>query len=159
LKQDPGAGHRDPVTEILQSYADRGVFRGFRAAPGRGGCVEYQFLWLTRKPTIAVFDPGSRTLRFPSLLPGLDRRTAAGLRSLVTSRTDRTQPAHKRLDRRRLRISSSLQRGDFTLRVEIRGANHAYAVSRALNLINELFVTLHESRPDYLVAQFNISAE
>jgi hypothetical protein len=160
LRNNEGRTTNDEgVTAALKSYADRGVFRGFRAAPSRGGRVEYRFLWLTRKPTIAVFDPRRHTLRFPSLLPGLDCQTAADLRRIVTSRTDRTQPAHKRLDARRARISSSLQRGDFALRVEIRGRNHSYAVSQALNLINEMFLTLHERHPDYLVAQFNISAE
>ena len=154
-----GAGSRDPITRALQSYANRGVFRGFRATPAGGGRIEYEFVWLTRKRMTTVFDPRSRTLRFPSLLPAIDRQAAAELKSIVMSRTDRRQPAHKRLDARRARISSSLQRGTFTLRMQIRGTNHDYGVRQALNLINELFVALHERHPEYLVAQFNISTE
>ena len=43
--------------------------------------------------------------------------------------------------------------------IEIRGGNHAYAVTKALNVINELFVMLHEGHPEYLVQSFGISAE
>jgi hypothetical protein len=32
-------------------------------------------------------------------------------------------------------------------------------VSQLLNLVNELFLMLHETYPDYLVAEFGLSAE
>ena len=56
-------------TAALQAYADRGVFRGFRATPAPRGRVEYQFLWLTRKPMRAVFDSRRRVLTFPRCFP------------------------------------------------------------------------------------------
>lgn len=107
----------------------------------------------------AVFDAPRRTLRFPALLPGIDKAAAAELRSIVASRTARDQPAHKRLDSRRARITGTVRNGDFRLDVDIRGHNHDYAVTRALNLINELFVALHERHPEYLGERFGISTE
>jgi hypothetical protein len=121
--------------------------------------MEYQFLWLTRQPMRARFEARSGTLRFPSLFPGIDRAAAAELRSILTSRASRDQPAHKRLDSRRARITGSLRNGDFSLTVDIRGRNHAYAVSKALNLINECFLALQEGHPEYLVERFGISTE
>ena len=147
------------VTAALQAYADRGVFRGFRATPAPRGRTEYQFLWLTRKPMRAVFEGRAGALRFPAVFPGVDKHTAAQLKAIVGSRTDRDQPAHKRLDARRARISGTVRQGDFWLLVDIRGRNHEYAVTRALNLINELFLALHEGHPEYLVERFGISAE
>lgn len=146
------------VTATLQSYADRGVFRGFRATPSNGR-IEYAFVWLTRKPMSAVFDSRTRTLKFPSLLPAIDKAAAADLKAVIAARGHRDQPAHKRIDARRARLSGALRRGDFGITIEIRGSNHAYAVKHALSVINELFVTLHEQRPDYLIGQFGISAE
>jgi hypothetical protein len=143
----------------LQSYADRGVFRGFRATPAPRGLVEYQFLWLTRKPMRAVFDSRRRHLVFPALFPGLDKAAATELRAIVESRTARHQPEHKRLDARRARISGTVRKGDFRLSAEIRGRNHKYAVTKVLNLINELFLALHEGHPEYLVERFGISTE
>lgn len=153
------AASREPVTSALQSYADRGVFRGFRATPGTRGRIEHQFLWLTRRPMTAVLDPRRKTLTFPSLLPGIDRSTAADLSAIVKARTGREVPAHKRVDSRRARISSARRNGDLSLAIEIRGQNHAYAVRHALNVINEMFLMLHERHPEYLVAHFGISTE
>ena len=48
---------------------------------------------------------------------------------------------------------------DVSLSVDIRGRNQAYAVSKTLNLVNEMFVALHEKHPDYLVEHFGISQE
>jgi hypothetical protein len=149
----------EDVTAALQAYADRGIFRGFRATASTRGRVDYQFLWLTRQPMRAMFEVRSGTLRFPSLFPGIDRAAAAQLRSILMSRANRDQPAHKRLDSRRTRITGSLRNGNFSLTVAIRGRNHAYAVSKALNLINECFLALHEGHPEYLVEQFGISTE
>ena len=145
------------ITEALQAYADRGVFRGFRATPGAR--AQYQFLWLTQRPVTAVFDSRRRRLSFPSLLPAIDKASAADVKALVTSRTGRGLPDHKRLDARRARVSGTLRKGDFSLAVTIRGHNHSYAVKAALNLINDIFVTLHERHPDYLIEQFGMSAE
>lgn len=151
--------NNERVGAALQAYADRGVFRGFRATPALRGRVEYQFLWLTRKPMAATFDSRRRVLSFPSLFPGVDTATAAQLKSMVASRSDRDQPDHKRLDARRARLIGTVRKGDFSLAIEIRGRNHAYAVAKALNVINELFVMLHERHPEYLVHAFGISAE
>ncbi len=43
--------------------------------------------------------------------------------------------------------------------VDIRGRNQEYAVRKALNLVNEMFVALHEGHPEYLVQHFGISQE
>ena len=107
----------------------------------------------------ATFDSRRRVLSFPSLFPGVDTTTAAQLRSMVASRSHRDQPDHKRLDARRARLIGTVRKGDFSLAIEIRGRNHAYAVTKALNVINELFVMLHECHPEYLVHAFGISAE
>jgi len=154
-------GTGDPVTAALRAYADRGVFRGFRATPAARGRVDYEFLWLPGRPMRARFDAGRSVLAFPSLLPGVDPGSpmAAGLDALVRARTGRGQPAHKRVDGRRARLSGATKKGDWSLAVHVRGANHEYAVQRALNVINELFLLLHESYPDYLVERFGLSPE
>ena len=43
--------------------------------------------------------------------------------------------------------------------VTVRGRNHAYAVRHVLNLVNELFLYLHESYPEYLIERFGLSPE
>ncbi len=133
------------------------MFRGFRAIPGSRGRIEYQFLWLTRRPTHAVFDPRAKTLSFPALFPGLS--APAELKRIVNGRTSRSLPAHKRIDARRARLSCRMRAGDFSLRVEIRGWQVTYGVSHVLNVINELHLALHESQPEYLIERFGVSGE
>lgn len=145
----------------MHQYADRGVFRGLRAVERRAGRVEYTFLWLTKRPVAAVFDPTRQILTFPGLFPGV--RSIPGLvedleRSVV-ARRGRDVPVHKRFDARRARVECTVTRGTLSLSVAVRGASHEYAVRRTLGLINDLFVLLHATYPDYLVAHFGISSE
>ncbi len=56
-------------------------------------------------------------------------------------------------------VSCAVRRGDWSLVVRIRGENHEYAVRKVLNLINELFISLHDEYPDYLIERFGLSTE
>lgn len=159
MTREPGTGAWEPVTAAFQAYADRGVFRGFRAAPARRGRVVYEFKWLTKKPVRAEFDAATHTLRFPALLPDLGKTAADEMAALIEARSKRGIPEHKRLDGRRARLASVVRTGTLSLTATVRGRNHDYAVRTALNVINEMFVTLHERHPEYLVEQFGISAE
>jgi hypothetical protein len=109
----------------------------------------------------AVFDARRSVLTFPVLFPEIDPRSsmAIELRAVVSSRSTRGEPAHKRVDARRARVSCTLRGGHWSLAVQIRGANHEYAVRKALNLINDLFVLLQERYPDYLAERFGMSTE
>ena len=134
---------------MLPAYADRGVFRAFRPTPLGRGRTSFDFQWLLGRPM------------FDALFPGLQRssRAARGLNAIVAMRSSPRQPAHKRLDRRRADVSGTIKGGDWSLVVTVRGRNHAYAVRHALNLVNELFLFLHESYPEYLIERFGLSPE
>lgn len=166
MSRQPGAGSREsgansraPVTETLQSYADRGVFRGFRATPAPRGRTAYEFKWLTKKAVHAEFDARTNTLRFPTLLPAISKDAASDMTAVIEARSKRGVPAHKRLDGRRARFSGALRSGTYSLTATVRGANHDYAIKTALSLINEMFLTLQEHHPGYLIEQFGLSAE
>jgi hypothetical protein len=134
------------------------VFRGFSATPAARGRVQYEFLWLTRRPIRAVFDSRASTLAFPALLPSLPADAAQDVKAMV-SRSGRGLPAHKRIDARRARVAGAMRGGAFSLTVTVKGDNHAYAASHVLNLINELFVALQASHPAYLIENFGFSTE
>lgn len=147
------------VTESLRSYADRGVFRGFRATPAVRGRTAYDFKWLTKKVVHAEFDPRTNTLSFPDVFPAIDKATAADLAAVIDARSKRGVPDHKRFDGRRAKFAGTVRKGAFSLAVVVRGNNHEYAVKTALSLINEMFVALQEHHPEYLIEQFGMSAE
>lgn len=107
----------------------------------------------------AEFNARTNTLTFPQLLPAIGKAAATDLADVLASRSGRNVPAHKRLDARRARVSGSSRQGAYALSVVIRGDNHDYAVKTALNVINEMFVTLQERHPEYLIEHFGMSAE
>jgi hypothetical protein len=100
-------------------------------------------------------------LTFAALFPGAgaSKEMSGGLRALAGSRGGNDQPAHKRIDARRARVTTTMRQGDLSVAIQIRGANHPYAVRRVLNLINELFLSLHDEYPDYLIERFGLSTE
>jgi hypothetical protein len=149
------------VALALQRYADRGVFRGLSVTAGRGGRQAFSFTWLTRRPTALTFDPKTGALVFKDLLPavGANRGLVSELKAVVDEHSGRAVPAHRRIDARRLRAACSVRRGNLTLSLHVRGAHHEYAVQRGLNLVNQLFLALQASYPEYLVEQFGFSAE
>lgn len=151
----------DAVTSALQHYATRGVFRGFSVHPARGGKVEYHFMWLMRRPMVLAFDPAAGTLVFKHVLPGIGRMAdvAAAVKAEIAHRSSRALPAHKRLDGRKAKVAASTRGGDLSVVMTVRGAHHEYAVRMGLNLVNELFVLLHETYPDYLAEHFGLPAE
>jgi hypothetical protein len=106
----------------------------------------------------AVFDRRG-ILAFPAVLPHAPKAIVSEMKSLVAARSTRIVPEHKRIDARRAKLMAGARNGAFALSVEIRGKNQQYAVSKTLNLVNDMFVALHESYPDYLIAHFGISQE
>jgi hypothetical protein len=149
------------VSAAFRHYADRGVFRGFHAAPAPRGRLQFTFTWLLGRPMTAVFDPSSATLTFRTLFPALPARSpaAGSIRDEIASRTSRTVPAHKRLDPRRAELAWKVDRSGGSLMITVRGRHGEYAVRYALNLVNDLFLVLHEKYPDYLIEQFGLREE
>lgn len=156
-----GAALAKVVDDTLQSYAARGVFRGFSVTDQPRGARRYQFLWLTRRPMTVRFAPRHRMLTFDALFPAARSvpGVAQALKREIGARTSARLVPHKRIDARRARLTSPIRAGEVSLRVDIRGRNGEYAVRAALNLVNELFLLLHECYPEYLVAQFGVSPE
>ena len=137
------------------------MFRGFRAVALGRGRTAYEFQWLLGRPMRAVFDTRRGVLSFESLFPGVARPSpvVSGLDAIIRDCTSQRQPAHKRLDARRVRVAGTIRRGNWWLVVTVRGRNHGYAVQRALNLVNDLFLFLHDSHPEYLIERFGLSPE
>ena len=114
-----------------------------------------------RRSFTLSYDPARRVLSFKNLFPNVTARSpiAAALREAVAERSTDRVPAHKRLDGRRAQASCGIRGGSFSLTMRVRGEHEAYAVQRLLGLVNELFLVLHESFPDYLSAEFGLSLE
>ena len=137
------------------------MFRGLSERTARGGVHEFRFTWLTREPIVLRYDPRGPSLTFKELLPGVARASPllADVQALVESRTSRTLPAHRRIDRRRVTVACSHRRGALSVVLVWKGPNRAYAVRKGVNLVHEIFMALHASYPEYLWEVFGLPAE
>jgi len=157
-RDDDGASQ---LTAALQSYADRGVFRGLRVESGSGGRRNYFFTWLTRTPMRLRYEPSRRELRFVDLLPRVSSYAglAGDLRRLVLEHQSNAVPEHRRIDGRRVKLATTVHAGRFSVTLRLRGAQEAYAVQRGVNLVNQLFLLLQANYPEYLIQCFGFSPE
>jgi hypothetical protein len=145
------------VRDILQSYADRGVFRGFsESQPGH-----FKFVWLMQHPMELTFDVAKQELRFKQLLPGVAARSAlyAELKQFIAERHDRALPEHRRIDRRRAEVTCSNRGGLVSITLLVKKNQYEYGVNRIVNLVHELFLHLREHQVEYLVENFNAPQE
>jgi hypothetical protein len=150
------------VKKVLASYAERGVFRSFSQVAGERGKAEFRFHWLWNLPFHLTFDPTKATLSFRRLLPGIVRgsQIETELKTFIDSFADEARPEHRRIDAARLSLRSSNQRGTVTLTFRILGSDCEYGVRKAVNVVNEIFLELLNSRfPEYMAAMFKLPEE
>ncbi|MCI0487573.1 MAG: hypothetical protein L0229_13355 [Blastocatellia bacterium] len=145
------------VRENLQTYADRGVFRGFSEV--RSG--RFNFVWLLRHQMELNVDPAKHVLRFKQLLPGVPANSTmyAELKNFISQRHDRKLPDHRRIDRRRAEVSCYNRGGFVSLSLKVKNNQYAYGVNRIVNLVHELFLHLRDAYPDYLMENFDVPQE
>ncbi|MGH9769381.1 MAG: hypothetical protein ACREAB_18305 [Blastocatellia bacterium] len=145
------------VRENLQTYADRGVFRGFSEI--RNG--HFQFVWVVNHRMELSADPAKHELRFKQLLPNVPAKSAlhAELKNFIEQRHDRELPEHRRIDRKRAEVSCTNRGGFVSVFLKVKNNQYAYGVNRIVNLVHELFLHLRERRPEYLVENFDVPQE
>jgi hypothetical protein len=150
------------VRQVLQQYADRGVFLGFSEHKGRGGWHEFKFRWLTRRPMELAFEPRSGRFRFRNLLPDISSssRFYSELKTFVEGRASRKLPEHRRVNPRYAELRCGSRGNAMWVQLRMRQKKHAeYATRKAVNLVNEIFLQLHTWYPEYMWAQFGTPQE
>lgn len=149
------------VRERLQSYADRGVFRGFSEQPPIAGRHRFRFSWLGTQPLLLGYTPTTGTFVFRNLLPNVTARSSLhrDLQTFVDGRASPRLPAHRRVDRRRARVRCRLSRRAVSLKLVATRNHHEYGVTRVVNLVHELFVYLHAYFPEYMWENFDVREE
>jgi len=145
------------VREILQAYAERGIFRGFNEA-GKG---RFRFVWVLQHQMELSVDSSRGVLRFRQLLPQIPANSDlyGEIKQFVRSRHDWEVPEHRRIDRRRAEASCFNRGGMVSITLKVKKKNYQYGANRIVNLVHELFQYLRESYPDYLMENFDVPME
>jgi hypothetical protein len=149
------------VQETLQTYADRGVFRGFSEVKVGQRKRAFKFVWLTSRQMDFSIDTQREMLRFEHLLPNVPARSRmyAGLKSFVQGRHDSELPQHRRIDRKRAEAVCRNRGGDVSIFLKVKNRQYEYGVTKIVNLVHELFVHLRDAHPDYLSENFDVPQE
>ena len=151
------------VTATLETYARRGVFRGFSEAARSKTTVEYRVRWHHDRVYELIFDAAKNSLRFPHLLPNV----AAGsemlkdLQRFVESRHSDEVFEHRRIDKAKAQARVQNRNGHIALTLSIKDGADEYGVRKLIHLAHEIFlVFLTDGRYyDYLVENFDLDPD
>lgn len=153
----------DTVTAVLEGYAERAVFRGFSARPGRGGKVTYKMVWHYDRPFELLLDVSKRTLRFPALLPGVPARSPmySALQAFVKARQSLEIPEHRRVDPTKARLALANQKGSVSLTLTVKSADFEYAARKIVQVVHEIFLIFLVDGPyyDYMVEHLGLDPD
>ena len=151
------------VTGILQSYADRAVFRGFAAGPARGGIAIYKIVWHHDRRFELRLDVPKRTMRFSVLLPGVRQGSAMhrDIEQYLKSRHSPELPPHRRVDRGKAVLQCSNRAGNISLRLTLKGSDFEYAVRKLIHVVDEIFKGFLIDGPyyEYMVEQLGLNPD
>lgn len=153
------------VNSELESYARRGVFRSFSQTGGNGKTAEFRFFWLWNLPFHLTVDTGRKSLSFKNMLSNVPvgSELDASLKALVKLRSsinkqktkEEGDVEHRQVDPKRVSVRYYNRRGEVSLIFTVAGNEYQYAVQKALNLVNEIFVGLLNARfPEYVARHF-----
>src|SRR6476469_6789759 len=88
------------VGAVLQNYAERGVFKDYRAIKGRNELAHFDFEWLYGQPFSLSCDAARQRLTLSDLLPAIkaDSMMYGELKEFLKGRAQADVPEHRRID-------------------------------------------------------------
>ena len=132
----------EAVARTLESYARRGVFRGFSQEPVRGGKAAFRMTWHRDRAFEFLFDVPRNTMRFPLVLPNVtDPKMDRDLREFVRSRHSAALAEHRRIDRRKAQVRCYNRGGDVSLTLRIANGNDEYGARKLVHLVHEIYMS------------------
>lgn len=152
-----GKGSLGIIRDSLQSYADRGIFRGFSEAKSGS----FKFVWLAPHPLELSADTRKGELRFKRMLPAIPAGSEmySEIRKFVRERHESDLPEHRRIDPKKAEAGCSNRGGFVSISIKVKNNQYAYGVNRLVNLAHELFLRLRDRYPDYLMENFDAPQE
>lgn len=153
----------DTVSQTLEDYAARGVFRSFSKGKTRGSKTEFKLLWHRRKTFLLVFDSEKGTLRFRLVLPNVaaDSGMYASLKKFLSTRRTSNDRPHRDVDPDKATIRPYNRNGSVSLGVQILDGDFEYGTRKLINLVNEIFLGFLVDGPyyEYMIDNFDLNVD
>ena len=153
--------HVDIIRKKLDTYAVRGVIRGFQESRGRNGKIIFSFVWLLNRQFKLEFDPKTHKLTLRNMLPHIPAKSDMNrdIRAYVLRFTDTKLPAHKRVDSKRADVSVTNRAESISLSLTVKKNQYSYGITKLLNLTNALFGYIDMNYIPYLWEHFDVPEE
>ena len=151
------------VADILQNYADRGVFRGFSRGNVRGGKATFKMQWHRDQLFEMILDVDKKTMHFPMVLPEVPARSPMDrqFKEFVESRHSKELPEHRRIDTRKARLKAGSRAGNTSVTMTVKGIDFDYGTRKLIHAVHEIYLTfLSDGRYfDYMVEVFDLDPD
>lgn len=130
------------VGDLLEEYAERGVFGGFSRQQGRGSNAEFRLRWHRDQLFQWLWNEAKQTLRVGCVLPAVpaDSVMYRDFKAWLVTRQDDALPAHRRCDRHKLALKTYNRGGDVALTLHVLDGDVDYAVKKLVSLVNEIYL-------------------
>ena len=154
-KQQPS---QDTVGGILETYAARGVFKGF----SKTGDGSWRMLWHRNRYFDLKQTDGKLTL--PEVLPQVPARSQMmkELRAFVQSFSADSVPEHKRIDAKKLRLRVIAKGGSAGIEASLADdEDWDYTIRKLIHVVHEIYlVFLYDGAYyDYLIETFDLDPD
>ncbi|HWK55093.1 MAG TPA: hypothetical protein VNR18_12030 [Hyphomicrobiales bacterium] len=160
------SAHEQPVSlvgAILEGYACRGVFAGFRQVKRQAQKVEFAVQWHFRQILSIRLDAAKSTLTLLNLIPQASAapNVRAELGTFLRHCASSARPVHRRIDPEKLHVACYLRNDSLSLCVTVLDGDYEYATRRLVHLVNEIFLDFLRDAQyvEYMVAHMDMNPE
>ncbi len=134
-------GAASQVGDLLEYYAERGVFSGFSRQQERPGGARFLLRWHRDQLFRWDWSEAKQTLRIDCVLPAVPAKSAMyrSLKTWLIARQDDALPPHRRCDRNKVAVKTYNRGGNVALTLHVLDGDVDYAVKKLVNLVNEIY--------------------
>ncbi|MCP5065578.1 MAG: hypothetical protein GY946_03350 [bacterium] len=151
------------VGEILQGYAERGVFRGYSRQAATPARANFRLWWHRDQVFDLRYEPRTRTLRFACVLPSLPAGSAMyrDFRAWLKARKHEGLPAHRRCDPKRVELKPYNRGGNVALTLRSVDGDIDHAVRTLVGVVHEIYLDFLSNGLyfDWLIETFELDPD
>ncbi len=153
----------DAVAGALESYAQRGVFRGFSKTGVKGGKATFRMLWHRDRLFDVILDTRRATIRIPVVLPAVPAQSAMyrDFKAYVNARQAESLADHRRIDPGKVAVKYRNTGGEIALTFSVLDGDYEYAARKLIHLVHEIYLQFLQDGPyyDYMVEHLGLDPD
>jgi hypothetical protein len=153
----------DQVGDILESYARRGVFRGFSRGPVENGTARFRMLWHRDRYFDLTLDTAKSEIRIATVLPEVPARSPmyGAFKEFIRSRNSEELLPHRRIDERKVTVQCGNRQGNVSMVVKVLDGDVDYATRKMIQLVHEVYMVFLVDGPylEYMVDAFQLDPD